>query len=140
MRRYARTQPHAVAGEKIERLAECLRAPEVMLQAPAPARWNIEVVKQSPEQAEITDGDPITIKTGGRDRIDGKLENRRFGSLAVIRTEPFDPGLAEFAGLAPICREAKGRAAIAVFRLSVGCSRASEMIAAGRHSEIGPQA
>jgi hypothetical protein len=123
-----------------ERLAECLRPPELMDETAPPARRHVEPVEQRVEKMQIAKLDAEALEPGRLDRGDGERQNLGLGGFRIGRRQPFNAGLAEFAGRAAALREAEGRPAIAVTRLAVGPRRMHEMITAGGHGEIRAQA
>ena len=114
--------------------------PEMMLQALAPALRHVGVGKQPGKQAEIAEGDAELRQARGLQRADRQLQHARLGGDAVAGAEPFEPGLREFLRAQQFVGKAEGGAQIAIALLGGGVARMAQVIAAGGHGEIGPQA
>ena len=92
------------------------------------------------EKLKVAELHAIAFEPRSLDGGDGERQHLGFRAFRIPGREPFDAGLAEFAGHLPVLGKAEGRSAIAVARLAVGLRVLRQVIAAGRHREIGPQA
>ena len=90
-------QTHRIAGEEIERVAKGLRAPEMMLEAMAPALGNVEIVEQRAKEAEIAERDLDIAQSRRGQGVERDLEDLRLGGFRIAVAHPFEPGLREFA-------------------------------------------
>ena len=92
------------------------------------------------EKLKIAKLDAKALETRRLHGGNGERQNFRLRGLRIGCGEPFDAGLAEFAWSGAVLGEAEGRTAIAIARLAVGPGGMGQVIAAGRHREIGPEA
>src|SRR5215207_3743012 len=94
------------------------------------------------EKTEIAGADSIGFQAGGIHRLDGEPENFGFRRLGTLGRVPFNSSLIEFGRIEPAGitgLEAKSGAGIAITRLPRDILRMGQVIAAGRHGEIGPK-
>ena len=111
----------------------------MMDETPAPALRHLKPVEQRVEQPEIAKLDAIAPEACRLEGGYGERQYLRFRGFGIGCCQPFDAGLAELAWDPPAMREAEGRTAIAIARLAVGLRRMGQVVAAGRHREIGPE-
>ena len=124
-------------AEQIERLAKRAGAVEVLQQAAAPLRRQVERIDQAGEQAAVADRDVGM----GHAELGGRLAAQRqhlgVGRLAVAPAERFDAGLQELARR--VAAVAEHRAEIAVAD-RLGQPARGDVVAAHRNGEVGPEA
>ena len=113
-------QAHRIAGEEIERVAEGLRAPEMMLEPMAPALGNIEIVEQRAEKPEIAKRD-LTSRSPAAAKA-SIVSLRTSASAASGSRSPIHsmPACANSLGAVGIGGKAEGRSAIAIAAFAIG--------------------
>ena len=114
--------------------------PEVMLQAVAPARRHRRVFKQRGEEAEVAEGHAEFGEARGFQGADRQFQDAGFGRRRIGGGKPFKAGLEEFLRAQVLIGKTEGGAEIAIVRFLVGLFRVAQVIAAGGHREVGPQA
>ncbi len=126
------------AAQVIEKVAEGLRPPEAMEKAAAPAVRHVDRRQEGVEKAKVAGADAILLQADRLEGADGEAQGFRLRSDGIVGIEPFDAGLVELRHATRLVAE--GGPGVAVAGLARDIRGMGEMVAAGRHGQVGTQA
>ena len=111
-----------------------------MLQTVAPARWHRRIFQQRRKKAEVTQRHAEFGEACGFESTDRQFQDTGFGCRRIGCGKPFKAGLEEFLRAQVLIGKTEGGAEIAIFCFLIGFFRVAQVIAAGGHREVRPQA